>query len=59
MAESKKMMRKEVAFMKKKKAPKSMIAHEKAEMKSKVKGYYRGGSVDGCIIKGGTKGTIT
>ena len=31
--ESKKMMAKEVAFMKKKKAPKSMIAHEEAEMK--------------------------
>ena len=42
MAESKKMMRKEVAFMKKKKAPKSMIAHEEKEAKGK--GYARGGA---------------
>jgi len=33
MAESKKMVGKEVAFMKKKGAPKSMIKHEEAEMK--------------------------
>ena len=31
MAESKKMMAKEVAFMKKKGAPKSMVKHERAE----------------------------
>jgi len=35
--ESKKMMRKEVAFMKKKGASKSMIKHEEAEMKGKRK----------------------
>jgi len=35
MAESKKMMGKEVAFMKKKGAPKSMLKHEMAEMKGK------------------------
>lgn len=43
MAESKKMMAKEVAFMKKKGAPKSMVKHEEAEMK----GMKRGGSVKG------------
>ncbi len=37
------MMKKEVAFMKKKGAPKSMIKHEKAEMKGK--GYMSGGAV--------------
>ena len=35
MKESKAMMKKEVAFMKKKGAPKSMIKHEKAEMADK------------------------
>jgi len=35
MAESKKMMGKEIAFMKKKGAPKSMLKHEMAEMKGK------------------------
>lgn len=38
MAESKKMMAKEVSFMKKKGAPKSMIKHEEAEMKGMKKG---------------------
>ena len=37
--ESKEMMKKEVAFMKKKGAPKSMIKHEMAE----AKGYKKGG----------------
>ena len=49
MAESKKMVGKELAFMKKKGAPKSMIKHEMAEagMKKggKVKKYAAGGSV--------------
>ena len=39
MKESKEMMKKEVAFMKKKGAPKSMIKHEMAE----AKGYKKGG----------------
>jgi hypothetical protein len=48
--ESKKMMKKEVAFMKKKGAPKSMIKHEKAEAKGMNKGgktscYATGGAV--------------
>ena len=41
MKESKEMMKKEVAFMKKKGAPKSMIKHEMAE----AKGYKKGGGI--------------
>ena len=46
MKESKAMMRKEVAFMKKKGAPKSMIRHEEKEagMKKDVKKFQGGGS---------------
>lgn len=61
MAESKKMMKQEVAFMKRKGAPKSMIRHEEAEMKSKgkkMKKYARGGytgSADG-VSRVKTKG---
>ena len=65
MAESKKMMAKEVAFMKKKGAPKSMIKHEEKEagMKygGKVKKMASGGlaaghkSADGIATKGKTK----
>ena len=66
-AESKAMVKKEVSFMKKAGAPKSMIKHEEAEMK----GYKKGGGVapskmgavktaapsrDGVAIKGKTKG---
>lgn len=46
MAESKKMVKKEVAFMKAKGAPKSMIKHEEAEVMKK------GGKVK-CMAKGG------
>lgn len=71
MAESKKMMSKEVAFMKKKGAPKSMVKHEEAEMKTAK--YAKGGSVgmtkmgavktaapsrDGIASKGKTKGKM-
>ena len=50
MAESKKMVAKEVAFMKKKGAPKSMVKHEMAEAGMKkggmaMKKYANGGSV--------------
>lgn len=49
MAESKKMMQKEVAFMKAKGAPKAMVKHEQAEMKGMKKGgmprYAAGGMV--------------
>jgi hypothetical protein len=51
--ESKAMMKKEVAFMKKKGAPKSMIKHEMAEAKGK--GYAKGGGVES---KGKTRGKI-
>ena len=49
--ESKEMMQKEVAFMKKKGAPKSMIKHEMKE----AKGYAKGGGVES---KGKTKGKM-
>jgi hypothetical protein len=61
MAESKKMMKKEVAFMKSKGAPKSMIKHEEAEAKGMKKGgkcYAAGGytrAADGVAQKGKTK----
>ncbi len=58
MKESKAMAKKEVGFMKKAGAPKSMIKHEKAEMM----GMKSGGAVfrkaaDGVAKKGKTKGT--
>jgi len=48
MKESKEMMKKEVSFMKKKGAPKSMVKHEMAEMGMKKGGmakYAKGGGV--------------
>ena len=66
MKESKAMMKKEVSFMKKKGAPKSMVKHEMAEagMKygGKVKKMAGGGlaaghkQADGVAKKGKTKG---
>ena len=70
MKESKAMMGKEIAFMKKKGAPKSMIKHEMAEagmkkggMAKKMMGggkaYSAGGytkAADGVAVKGKTKG---
>jgi hypothetical protein len=57
MKESPAMMKKEVAFMKKKGAPKSMIKHEMAEAKGMKKfasgGYTR--AADGVAKKGKTK----
>ena len=68
MKESKAMAKKEIAFMQKKGAPKSMIKHEKAEY-----GMKKGGSVaaskmgavkttapsrDGVAVKGKTKGKM-
>jgi hypothetical protein len=59
MKESPAMMKKEVAFMKKKGAPKSMIKHEMAEAKGmKGKPFANGGfvrSADGVAKKGKTK----
>lgn len=63
MKESKAMMGKEVAFMKKKGAPKAMVKHEMAEMKGMKKGgkaYAAGGytrAADGIAKKGKTKAT--
>ena len=69
MKESKAMVKKEIGFMKKAGAPKSMIKHEMAE----AKGYKKGGSIgttkmgavktaapsrDGVAVKGKTKGTM-
>ena len=51
MPESKKMVGKELAFMKKKGAPKSMIKHEMAE----AKGYAKGGGIE---QRGKTKGKM-
>lgn len=55
--ESKKMAKKEIAFMEKKGAPESMIKHEKAEygMKKggKAHGYAKGGGIES---RGKTKG---
>lgn len=67
MKDSKAMVKKEVAFMKKKGAPKPMIKHEMAEMKGmkhggNVKKMAAGGlaaghkSADGVAHKGKTKG---
>ena len=66
MAESKKQVKAEMAFMKKKGAPKSMIKHEAAEMGAmkkggKVKKYAAGGlaaghkAADGVAVRGKTK----
>ena len=64
MKESKGMMKKEVSFMKKKGAPKSMIKHEEAEMGmmkkgGKVKKYAAGGTVGassmGKVVAGGKR----
>lgn len=65
MKESKAMMGKEIAFMKKKGAPKPMIQHEMAEAKGMKRGgkaYAAGGlmaghkTADGVAKKGKTKG---
>lgn len=57
MKESKKMVAKEVGFMKAKGAPKSMIKHEMGEMKKMASGGLAGGhkSADGVVRKGKTK----
>ena len=64
MAESKKMVKKEIGFMKKAGAPKSMIKHEESEMKGmkyggKVKKMANGGITTakmGAVKSGGNKG---
>jgi hypothetical protein len=54
MAESKKMVGKEVAFMKKKGAPASMMKHEMAEAKGMKKGGSVSSRADGVAKKGKT-----
>jgi hypothetical protein len=59
MKESKKMVAKELSFMKKKGAPKSMIKHEMKEAgmkKMSAGGYTR--AADGVAKKGKTRGTM-
>jgi hypothetical protein len=61
MKESKKMVGKELAFMKAKKAPPSMIRHEKAEAKGKTKRMSSGGytrAADGVAKRGKTPGKM-
>jgi hypothetical protein len=64
MKESKAMVGKELAFMKKKGAPKSMIQHEATEMRAMKKGgkaYSAGGytkAADGIAQRGKTKGKM-
>ena len=58
--ESKAMAKKEIAFMKKKGAPKSMIKHEKAEYGMKSGGMASSfrRAADGIASKGKTKGKM-
>ena len=68
MAESKKMVKKEVSFMKAKGAPKSMMKHEMGEMTGMKKGGMAASkmgavktaapSINGVAAKGKTKGTM-
>jgi len=73
MAESKATVKKEVSFMKKAGAPKSMVKHEESEMKKMAKGGSAGNGIttakmgavrtaapsrDGLAAKGKTKGTM-
>ena len=66
MRESKAMMKKEVAFMKKKGAPKSMIRHEQREMSDKMgRALKKKGAAgramkfsDGVATRGKTKGKM-
>ena len=56
MKESKEIMKKEVAFMKKKGAPKAMVKHEMAEAKGMKKGGVT--RADGIVKKGHTEGKM-
>ena len=68
MKESKAMVKKEIGFMKKAGAPKSMIKHEMGEMKMAKGGSVKASSMgkvktaapsrDGVAVKGKTKGTM-
>jgi hypothetical protein len=69
--ESPAMVKKEMAFMEHKGAPRSMIEHEKKEAKGMKRGggiekkgygpvqkFAKGGSIDGCAVRGKTKGKV-
>ena len=58
MKESKAMVKKEVSFMKKKGAPKSMMKHEMSEAKGMKKGGSASARADGIAQKGKTKGRM-
>jgi hypothetical protein len=58
MKESKAMVGKELAFMKKKGAPAAMIKHEKSEMMGMKKGGSASSRADGVAKKGMTKGKM-
>ena len=55
MAESKAMVKKEVSFMKKAGAPKSMVKHEESEMKKMANGGITTAKM-GAVKSGGNKG---
>jgi len=55
MAESKAMVKKEVSFMKKAGAPKSMVKHEESEMKKMANGGITSAKM-GAVKSGGNKG---
>jgi hypothetical protein len=54
MKESKAMVKKEISFMKKKGAPKSMVKHEESEMKGMKKGGMAASKM-GKVVAGGKK----
>lgn len=58
MKESKEMMKKELAFMKKKGAPKSMVKHEMKEAGMKKGGSVYRRAADGITQRGKTKGQM-
>lgn len=58
MKESKGMMKKEVAFMKKKGAPKSMLKHEMAEMKSEGRGMAKADMQKKAMKSGGIASSL-
>lgn len=58
MKESKAMMKKEVAFMKKKGAPKSMLKHEMAEMKSEGRGMAKADMQKKAMKSGGIASSL-
>jgi len=58
MKESKAMVKKEIDFMKKKGAPKSMVKHEMAESKMKKGGVTKMARGGGIEVRGKTKGKM-